>query len=74
MHSLIQVKIYTTGMAGKTSWDEALVDQYVDLSEELHKETYKEFYAVSEEDKVCVAPQGFVGPNFWGSDPAYFHI
>ena len=66
-------------MAGKTTWDQAVVDQYVDLFEELHRETYKEYYAVSEEEKVCLAPQGFVGLmvnryTFLGSDSEFFLI
>lgn len=50
-HAIARYLAREFGMAGKTTWDQAVVDQYVDLFEELHRETYKEYYAVSEEEK-----------------------
>ena len=48
-------------MAGKTSWEQALVDQYVDLFEVIYKETYKEYSSEPEEKKAGASAQSDLG-------------
>ena len=41
-----------SGLAGKTSWELALIDQFCDLTEDMYREVLKEFYEKNEAKKV----------------------
>ena len=41
-----------SGLAGKNSWELALIDQFCDLTEDMYREVLKEFYEKNEAKKV----------------------
>ena len=41
-----------SGLAGKTSWELALIDQFCDLTEDMYREVLNEFYEKNEAKKV----------------------
>ena len=44
---------YFKDLAGKDSWEQALVDQYMGLVEDMFTELVKVFFEKDEEKKVC---------------------